>query len=132
MRNSAPPSFVARGATPSVIRRAIDRRGLAIFGAATVAALLLGGVSIFAIWARTRVTASGYALDKAVREHQALLREREALTVRVANLRSAGRLQGLATKLRMGPPTAGQTVVIVEGKPAAEAPQRGALVAERR
>ena len=131
MTTSAPPSFVARGATPSVIRRAVDRRGLAIFGAATAAALLLGGVCMFAIFARTRVTASGYALDKAVREHQALLREREALTVQVARLRSGGRLQAVAKKLGMAPPTAARTIVITSGKPAEAAPQ-APLVAQGR
>jgi cell division protein FtsL len=111
----AAPSFVARGASPSAIRRAVDRRGLAIFAAALSAALLLSGVLLFATWSRTRVTAAGYALSKAVREHQQLLREREALLVQVSHLRSPGRLREVARKLRMGPAPASRTVVIVDG-----------------
>ena len=108
-----PPSFIARGATPSMIRRAVDHRGLAIFGAATAAALLLGGVLLFATWARTRGTQAGYELGKASQEHQALLREREALQFKLAQLRSPKRLRDLAEKLGMAPAPAARTVVLV-------------------
>src|SRR5437868_7887815 len=130
---SSAPSFVARGATPSMVRRAVDRRGLAIFTSATAAALLLACVALFAIWARTRVTAAGYALDKAVREHQELLRKREALTVQVAELKAPGRLQAVAKKLGMGPPTADRTVVIVEGplNAVSAVPERAVVAAHR-
>jgi cell division protein FtsL len=107
------PSYLGRGATPSMIRRAVDRRGLAVFGAATAAALLLGGVMLFAIWARTRVTSAGYELAKASREHQQLLRKREALQLELARLRSPQRLQAVAEKLGMGPATAARTVVLL-------------------
>src|SRR5438128_3822821 len=106
------PGFTLRGASSSAARRAADRRGLAVFGSATSAALLLAGVMLFAIWARTRVTAEAYALEKAVRAHQELLRRHEALLVQVAQLKSPGRLQALARKLGMGPPDSGRTVVI--------------------
>ena len=107
-----PPSFVARGATPSTIRRAVDRRGLAIFGAATAAALLLGGVMLFAIWARTRVTSAGYELARTAREGRDLLSARDSLRVTVAQLRSPQRLAQVAKKLGMGPAPADRTVVI--------------------
>jgi hypothetical protein len=129
--HSLPPSFVARSANPSLIRRAVDRRGLAVFAASICAALLLAGVMLFAIWARTRVTSAGYALDKAVREHQALLREREGLTVQAAYQRSPGRLMALAKKLGMGPAPADRTVVLVEGAPRARALLAAPLVARR-
>jgi cell division protein FtsL len=112
---STPPSFVARGASPSVIRRAVDRRGLAVFASAMAAALLLGGVMLFAIWARTRVTAAGYALDQAVRQHQELTRRHEALTLEAAKLKSSVRLEQLARKLGMGPAKSDRTVVLYAG-----------------
>jgi cell division protein FtsL len=127
----APPSFVARGATPSMVRRAVDRRGLAIFASATAAALLFAGVMLFAIWARTRVTAAGYALDKAVRENQELLRKREGLLIQVAQLKSPGRLQELAKKLGMGAPPAHRTVVLVDGRLVAVEPLRAMVAAHR-
>src|SRR5438105_2338466 len=127
---SSPPSFIARGATPSMIRRAVDGRGLAVFGAATAAALLLGGVMLFAIAARTRVTQAGYELAQASREHQQLLREREALQLKLARLRSLERLHDLAAKLGMGPAPASRTVVLV-GPQQARPPPAADLVASK-
>ena len=100
--------------TPSAISRAVDRRGLQMFVTAMLAAVLLGGVMLFAIWARTRVTEDGYRLSRLAREHQQLLREREALLVTVARLRGPGRLEAEARRLGLGPPAAGRTVVLVE------------------
>lgn len=132
MRSSLPPpSFVARGATPSTIRRAVDRRGLAVFGAATAAALLLGGVMLFAIWARTRVTSLGYELAKAEKEHRALLQQKASLTLQLAAQKSPARLQAIAKKLRMGPAPASRTVVLVDPAKAPELPE-APMVAERR
>lgn len=118
-RSFAPPSFVARGASPSAIRRAIDARGMATFAAATAAALLVAFVLVFAVWARTRVTAGGYELARLAREHHLLLRERESLTLQLGQLRGAGRLTEAARMLGMGPPPAGRTVVITDAGSAA-------------
>ena len=131
MTSSPPPSFVARGATPSMIRRAVDRRGLAVFGAATAAALLLGGVMLVAIWARTRVTQEGYELAQASRQHQHLLREREALQFKGAQLRSPQRLHALAAKLGMGVAPAARTVVLVGSQPQNKPPPEAELVATK-
>ena len=111
---SMPEGFASRARTPSAVGRAVERRGLAIFAAATGAALLLAGAMLFAIWARTRVTAAGYQLDKSVREHQQLLREREGLQLQLARLKGAGRLHALAQKLGMAPPPSARTIVLVE------------------
>ena len=108
-------------ATPSMITRAADRRGLQMFVVATLAALLIGGVMLFAIWARTRVTEDGYRLARLAREHQQLLREREALLVTVSRLRGPGRLEAEARRLGLGPPASGRTVVLVENAAAGSA-----------
>jgi hypothetical protein len=126
----AAPSFVARGASPSTIRRAVDRRGLAIFGAATAAALLLGAVMLFAIWARTRVTEAAYRLAAAAQEQQQLLRDREALLIKLSALRSPQRLQEIARRLGMSPAPAERTVVIVDS-PAVKSPSATAMAARQ-
>ncbi len=113
MTSLPPPSFLARGASPSMIRRAVDRRGLAVFAAATAAALLASFVLLFAIWARTRVTQAGYDLATASREHQQLLRERESLQYKVARLKSPQRLRDVAARLGMGVAPASRTIVLV-------------------
>ena len=114
-------SFLGRGQSASVIRRAIDRRGLRHFLAATLSCVLLAGAALTHVWLRTRVTEKGYLLSKLSGEHQRLLRERERLTLQTGQLSSPARLEELATsRLSMGPPPAERTVVLVQTAPVAE------------
>jgi cell division protein FtsL len=125
-------SFVTRAASPSVIRRAIDRRGLARFVAGTAACTLLAAAALFHAWVRTQVTEEGYRLSRVSAENQQLLREREHLTLQAALLKSPGRIEQLAReKLGMGPARAEQIVVLAEKRLSAASRAGGAAVARR-
>jgi cell division protein FtsL len=109
-------SFIARGDSPSTIRRAIDRRGLATFAAALSACALLGAGALAQAWIRTQVTQEGYRLSRLSSEHGQLLRERERLQFELGALSRPARIEELArTKLGMGPAPAERTVVVVAG-----------------
>jgi cell division protein FtsL len=111
-------SFVGRGQSASVIRKAIDRRGLRHLLAGTLSCALVASAALTHVWLRTKVTERGYLLSKLSAEHQRLLRERERLTLRTGQLSSPARLEELAkSKLSMGPPPAERTVVLVQTAP---------------
>jgi cell division protein FtsL len=125
-------SFVARAASPSMVRRAIDRRGLARFVAGTAACALLAAAALFHAWMRTQVTEEGYRLSQVSAENQQLLREREHLTLQAAQLKSPGRIEQLAReKLGMGPAKAEQLVVLAEKKLQVTPRASGTAVARR-
>lgn len=108
-------SKLARGQTPSVIRRAVDARGLQQFGAATAALFLLGGVAVFHCWARASVTDAGYALSRLSHEHHELARENERLQLAAAELKSPARIAALArARLGMGLPRNDRVIVLRE------------------
>ena len=89
MNGEAPMNdFRNRGETPSMIRRAIDRRGLLTFAAAVLACALVASAALFHAWVRTRVTEEGYRLSRLSAEHRELVREHERLQLQAAQLRS--------------------------------------------
>ncbi len=120
-------SFIARADHPSLIRRAIDRRGMKQLLAGTAACLLLAFAALFHAWMRTQVTQEGYRLSRLATEHQQLMRKREELTVQSARLRSPSRIEQLArTQLKMGPPSTDRVVVLSSTKiPEQSAPESG-------
>ena len=100
----------------SFVRKAIDRRGMATFAAATVACVLVAAAALFHLWIRTRVTERGYQLSRLSSEYRDLTREHESLQLRAAELKSPQRIEQLAReKLGMGPPTMDRVVVLVGG-----------------
>jgi cell division protein FtsL len=100
--------------SPSAIRRAIDRRGLLDFAAATLACGLVAAAALGQAWLRTRITEEGYTLSRLSQESRDLTREHEALQIRAAELRSPQRIEELArTKLQMAPPPVDRVVVLV-------------------
>jgi len=114
---SCSESFIARSANPSLIRRAIDRRGLKQLLAGTLACLLLAFGLVFHAWMRTQVTQEGYRLSKLTQEHQQLLRRREELTLLSARLRNPARIEALAREeLQMSPPGSDRVVVLATNK----------------
>jgi cell division protein FtsL len=109
-------SYVERGQSPSTIRRNIDRRGLANFGATALACALLAAAMLLHAWVRTRVTEQGYRLSRLSAEYRDLTREHETLQTRAAELRSPQRIEELArARLNMGPPAIDRVVVLVGG-----------------
>ena len=107
---------VQRPGSPSTIRRAIDRRGLAIFVAFLATAMLLSCYLLFHAWLRTRTTERGYQLSQLSAEHRALVRERERLQARAGELKSPQRIEELARlRLGMGPAAVDRVVVLVGG-----------------
>ena len=110
-------SFIARAENGSLIRRAIDRRGMAQLLAGTLACLLLASALLFYAWMRTRITQDGYQLSQLAQEHKKLLREREQLTFTLARLRNPARVEQLAREqLKMGPPSSDRVVVLPTSK----------------
>jgi cell division protein FtsL len=108
-------SFVARAAAPSMVRRAIERRGLARLVAGSLACALLAAVAVFHAWVRTQVTEEGYRLSRLAQEQGRLLDERDRLTRQVAELRTPARMEALAReKLQMGPAPTERVVVLSE------------------
>ena len=108
--------FRNRGETPSMIRRAIDRRGLLTFAAAVLACALVASAALFHAWVRTRVTEEGYRLSRLSAEHRELVREHERLQLQAAQLRSPQRIEALArARLGMGPVAVDRVVVLVGG-----------------
>jgi cell division protein FtsL len=106
-------SFVQRAATPSLIRRAIDRRGFARLAAGSLACALLASVALFHAWMRTQVTEQGYRLSQLAQEQRRLLDERDRLTRQVGELRTPARIESLARdRLAMGPAPTERTVVL--------------------
>ncbi len=100
----------------SFVRRAIDRRGLATFAAATLACALIAAAALLHAWVRTRVTERGYRLSRLSAEYRDLTREHEALQIRAAELKSPQRIEDLArARLGMGPPALDRVVVIAAG-----------------
>jgi cell division protein FtsL len=107
-------SFAGRAASPSSIRRAVDKRGLLDFGAATAACGLLAVAALGHAYLRTRVTEEGYRLSRLSAESHDLSREHEALQIRAAELKSPQRIEELArTRLGMAPPPVDRVVVLV-------------------
>ena len=128
IRTAYGSSFVGRGESASVIRRAIDRRGLQHLLAGILSCALLAVAAVEHVWLRTRVTQEGYALSKLASEHQRLLREREKLTLVTGRLSAPARLEELArTRLAMGPPPIERTVVLVRTAPLEETGKEQAL-----
>ena len=110
-------------ASPSLIRKAVDQRGLSQFIAATSACALIAAAGLFHAWVRTQVTEEGYQLSRLSAEHQALLREREKLTLWSAQLKTPGRIEQLAReKLGMGPAATDRVVVLAENRLLSTAP----------
>jgi cell division protein FtsL len=110
-------SFIARSDNPSLIRRAIDRRGMTQLVGGITACLLLAVALLFHAWMRTQVTQEGYRLSRLASEHQKLLRTREELTLASARLRNPARIEKLAREqLKMGPPTNDRVVVLATKK----------------
>ena len=102
--------------TPSMIRRAVDRRGLATFGAGTLSCALVAAAALFHASVRTRVTEEGYRLSRLSVEHRELMREHERLQFHAAQLKSPQRIEELArVRLGMGPPSVDRVVVLVGG-----------------
>ena len=121
-------SFVGRGQSASMIRQAIDRRGLKALLAGTLACAFLSGAALVHVWLRTRVTESGYRMSKLLDEHNRLLSERGRLTLQTGQLSAPARLEELAkTKLSMGPPPVERTVVLVQTSPVPEQKAKSAL-----
>lgn len=109
--SSAPPA-----APNSVIRRAIDRRGLITFLAASLACAILAVAALAHAWLRTRVTERGYALSRLSAEYRDLTRDHQLLQIRSAELKSPQRIEDLArSRLGMGPPPAERVIVLVGG-----------------
>jgi cell division protein FtsL len=107
-------SFLGRGASPSTVRRAVDKRGLLDFGAATTACALLAVAALGHAYLRTRVTEEGYRLSRLSAESHDLAREHEALQISAAELKSPQRIEELArTKLGMSAPSVDRVVVLV-------------------
>jgi cell division protein FtsL len=102
--------------SPSFIRRAVDRRGLVQFASATCACALLGGAALFHAHVRTRVTEEGYRLSRLSAEQQQLLRERDRLTLQTAQLLRPARIEELARKAGMGPPSSDRVVVLASAR----------------
>lgn len=128
IRAAATPGPIGRGDTPSLIRRAIDRRGLQTFWAASLACALIAGSALVHCWVRTRMTEEGYRLSRLSNEHQQLWREHEKLQLLAAQLKSPQRIEELArTRLGMGPAPVERLVVLVGG-----ALQNTAMVAAAR
>jgi len=118
-------SFIARADHPSMIRRAIDRRGMKQLAAGTLACALLAFSLLFHAWMRTQVTQEGYRLSRLATEHQQLMRKREELTLQSARLRSPSRIEQLAREeLKMGPPSTDRVVVLSTKK----MPEQGAAL----
>ena len=108
---------MTRTGTPStIIRRRIDRRGLATFASGILACALIALAALFHAWVRTRVTEQGYGLSRSSDEHRELSREHERLQFHAAQLKSPQRIEELArTRLGMGPPSVDRVVVLVGG-----------------
>jgi hypothetical protein len=103
-----------QGASASTIRRAVDKRGLLDFVAATAACALIAAAALGHAWLRTRVTEEGYRLSRLAAESRELVREHEALQIRAGELKSPRRIEELArAKLSMAPPPLDHVVVLV-------------------
>jgi cell division protein FtsL len=103
-----------RAASPSTIRRAVDKRGLLDFGTATGACALLAVALLGHAYLRTRVTEEGYRLSRLSAESHELSREHEGLQIRAAELKSPQRIEELArAKLGMTAPPMDRVVVLV-------------------
>jgi cell division protein FtsL len=114
MTESVSGSIAGRGASPSTIRRAVDKRGFLDFATATAACGLLAAAALGHAWLRTRVTEEGYRLSRLSAESRDLAREHETLQIRAAELKSPSRIEELArTKLGMAPPPVDRVVVLV-------------------
>jgi cell division protein FtsL len=102
--------------SPSFIRRAVDRRGLVQFASATCACAMLGGAALFHAHVRTRVTEEGYRLSRLSAEQKLLLRERDRLTLQTAQLLRPARIEELARRAGMGPPSSDRVVVVASAR----------------
>ena len=91
---------MSRARTPS--------SALSRIGRAALLAVVLGGIGIFQVWARTRVVAAGYALGELQKEHVRLLSDHDRLRIEVETLRSPATLERVArSRLGMAPPAPG-------------------------
>lgn len=126
-------SFIERGQSASVVRKAIDKRGLRNFAAGVACVVLLAGAALTQVWMRTKVTQEGYRLARLTNEHAQLLRERERQTLAVGQLSAPARLEELAkTKLAMGPPPSDRTVVLVRTAPVEDGPRQAVALGDRK
>jgi cell division protein FtsL len=88
--------------------RAPAAPGLPRLGRAAALALLLAGIGIFHVWARTRVLSAGYALAELQKRHVTLTSEHDRLRIEVETLRAPAMLERVArTKLGLAPPAPG-------------------------
>lgn len=125
-------SFVARAQSPSAVRRNIDRRGLVLFGAWTLACVLLAAAALFHAWVRTQVTEEGYLLSQLHDQNSRLLDERARLRRQSADLTRPARIEQLAReRLGMGPARADRIVVLAEKTMPAAARSPKTAVARR-
>jgi cell division protein FtsL len=109
-------AILFRVQSPSTIRRAVDRRGLVTFASFALAVAILAASLLFHTFLRTRTTERGYRLSQLSAEHRELVRERERLQARAAELKSPQRIEELArTRLGMGPAPSDRVVVLVGG-----------------
>jgi cell division protein FtsL len=114
MTESVSGLIAGRGASPSTIRRAVDKRGFLDFATATAACGLLAAALLGHAWLRTKVTEEGYRLSRLSAESRELAREHETLQIRAAELKSPSRIEELARmKLGMAPPPVDRVVVLV-------------------
>ncbi len=108
--------MIRQAESPSTIRRNVDRRGLAIFGAFVLASAFITASLLFHAWLRTKTTERGYELSQLSAEHRELVRQHEALQIRAAELKSPQRIEELArARLGMGPASVDRVVVLVGG-----------------
>lgn len=103
----------------SVVRKNIERRGLATFGAATLACAILAAGASLHLWVRTRVTERGYQLARLSSDSRDLTREHQALQIKAAELKSPQRIEQLArAHLGMGPPAIDRLLVMPQARSA--------------
>ena len=107
---------VPREGSSSTIRRAVDRRGLAVFSALVATLLPIACALLFHAFLRTLTTQRGYQLSQLAAEHRDLVRERERLQAKAGELKSPQRIAELArARLGMGPASVDRVVVLVGG-----------------
>lgn len=74
---------------------------------------LLFGESLVYAWSRVQCVNTGYAIDRQVQRHQALLKERNTLRIELARLKSPERIETIArTRLGLVRPDSSQTVTL--------------------
>lgn len=94
-------------------------------------ALLVVGLGVFHVWARTRVVAAGYTLGELQREHAALETARDRLRIELEYLRSPAELDRAVrtrlSRLGMAPPDRGAVLAAGPALPSGTAPGRAGV-----